>query len=51
MKDDDIKVFLGERDQLQRYNVMFRVAPESLNPSLLTRQLGLQPTDAWAKDE
>ena len=51
MKDDDIKVFLGEQDEVQRCNVMFRVASESVNPNLLTRQLGLQPTHAWAKGD
>ena len=32
MKDDNIKLSLGEQDKVHGCDVVFRVAPESLNP-------------------
>ena len=51
MRNEDIKVFLGEHDAVQRCHIALIFAGETLNPQYLTQFLRLEPTYAWAKGD
>ena len=51
MKNEDIRVHLGEQEEVQRCSLMLRIAGENLEPAALTRIMELEPTRAWAKGD
>jgi hypothetical protein len=51
MTNEDIKVFLGHQEEVQKCNIMFVIAGETVNPKLLTEMLVLEPSYAWAKGD
>jgi uncharacterized protein DUF4279 len=51
MTNEDIKVFLGEQNEVERCNIAFMIAGETLDPNFLTQTLRLEPTHAWAKGD
>lgn len=51
MNNDDIQVYLGEQEEVQRCRLLFRIGGEDLEPAALTRIMQLEPTYAWAKGD
>jgi hypothetical protein len=51
MKNEDIRVYLGEQEEAQRCHLMLRIGGENLAPDALTRIMQLEPTHAWAKGD
>lgn len=51
MKNEDIKVFVGEQEEVQRCYAMFVIAGEKVDPDLLTQTLSLEPSHAWSKGD
>src|SRR5580700_1604983 len=51
MKNEHIRVYLGEQEEVQRCHLTLRIAGENLEPPALTRIMQLEPTHAWAKGD
>src|SRR5580700_10421086 len=51
MKNEEIRVYLGEQEEVQRCYLMLRIGGENLEPAALTRIMQLEPTHAWAKGD
>jgi hypothetical protein len=51
MKNEDVRVYLGEQGEVQRCHLRLLIGGESLEPATLTRIMQLEPTHAWAKGD
>jgi hypothetical protein len=51
MTNEDIKVFLGEQDEVRKCNVSLRIAGDKLVPTQISSALGLVPTKSFEKGQ
>jgi hypothetical protein len=51
MTNEDIRVYLGEQEEVQRCHLTLLIGDESLEPATLTQIMQLEPTRAWAKGD